>query len=227
MATALAAAIHLRRIWQLAAGAAWFLLVMAPMYAGVALVAHRIIAHRVAPLEPPAYADLWRGFRQLWLRAVLLALAELAGWGLLAGNLAFYLTRGGFGFLLAAALFVYLLAFWFVNVMYHWPLLVAAEEGLIPVEECHGQARRARVLAALRNSLILSLGGPLPGFGIGAFLGLTGAALAASGIGLVFVLPGYTAVLAAQAAWDQLVRMGVVEPPPDPDAPVDDPGMQV
>ncbi|MGC8668069.1 MAG: hypothetical protein ACP5VE_08155 [Chthonomonadales bacterium] len=225
--SALARMLGLSRLWEVAAGAAWMAFVAVPLYAGIAQIAHRILAHRVAPSEPPTYADLWVAFRSLWLRAVFLGLVEFVVSAVLMGNLVFYLIRGGFGFLLLAAFFVYLTAFWLVNMMYHWPLLIAAEEGLIPTESLPAGRRKARVSAALRNSLLLAAGAPLRGFGVCAFLAATGLALAASGIGLVFLLPGYSAVLAAQATWDELVRMGVVEAPPDPEAPPTDPGMRL
>ena len=214
-------------VWQIGATGLWFALAMAPLYGGISLVAHRMVAHRVLPGEPPCYADLWSGFRAIWRRAALLGLVELAVLAVLVGNLVFYMSRSGFGFLLLAAIFLYLLAFWLANIMYHWPLFIAAEEGLIPTTELPGVRGRARVSAALRNALILVVGGPLPTLVVGGFLALTGLILVVSGIGLVFVVPGYVAVVSAQAVWDQLVRMGVIEAPPDPDAPALDPGMRV
>lgn len=198
----------------LAASAIWALLVP-PLFAGACEVAHRILEH-----DDPSYAGLWGGFRTLYGRAAALGAIDLAITVALVANIAFYLSRGGIAWILVGVVFLYLLLFWLMNVLYHIPLLIAADKGIIQREG----GGRARVSSALRNGLLLTLSAPGYTFGLLAILIVVGVPTAISGVGMALIAPAFAAVLTTRATRDQLTRFGMLPPEPDPDEPVSDEG---
>jgi hypothetical protein len=177
-------------------------LVLAPLFAGACWLANVFIEH-----DEPSYADLWHGARRLYGRAVLLGLVQAAVKTVLLLNLAFYLSRGSFVFTLLGVFFLYLLGFWTMQVAYHFPLLVAAERGLLKREE-EGKTPITSILAY--------------SFGLMAVLVVLAIPCLVSGAGMALIFPGFAAFLIMQATRDQLVRFGHLPPPPDPDEPISD-----
>jgi uncharacterized membrane protein YesL len=207
--------------WQFAgiapAIAVWLALAP-PLFAGACRLTHSVFEH-----DEPAYSDLWRGFARLYVRAVALGAAQFGVTALLAANILFYLSRSSFPFLLLALVFTYLLLFWAMNCLYHWPLLVAAEAGIIRRED----GGEARLRAVFRNGFLLAFSAPGFTFVLLLVIMAVNALMAASGVGMALLSGGFTAFLTTQAARDQLVRFGVLPPPPDPDAPAADEGWKL
>lgn len=189
-----------------------------PLYAGACHLTHRILTH-----DEPSYLDLWRGFYRLYRQAVLLGAAQLAVASVLVANALFYLRLPGFPFLLLAVLFLYLLLFWGMNALYHWPLLVAGAAGVIRREDGGPPGLRA----VFRNGFLLAFSAP--GFTLALLLIIMSVTipLALSGVGMALLSFGFTAFLTTQATRDQLARFGVLPPPPDPDEPVVDEGWKI
>jgi uncharacterized membrane protein YesL len=184
-----------------------------PLYAGACVLAHRAMEH-----DSPSYGTLWEGARRLYGRSVALGAVEALVALLLAANTAFYLTRHGLAWRVAGVFFVYLLLFWLTTCLYHWPLLVAGHVGLIRRDD----GGTPGVVAVLRNAFLLAASAPGYSVALAAAALLANAVLAASGVGLVLLSAGATAFLSTQATRDQLVRFGVMPPPPDLDAPAED-----
>ena len=188
-------------------------LLAAPLFAGACYVAHRVYER-----DEPTYLNLWQGFRRFYLRAAALAAAESFVFALLAAHLVFYGARRGFGFVLASILIWYLIGFWAMNCLYHYPLLVAAMEGLVKRED----HREVRLRAVLRNGFILAFSSPGYSLAILMVIILTTAPLVVSAVGMALIGCAFPAFLCTRATRDQLIRHGLVAPDPDPDEPVGD-----
>lgn len=200
--------------WLFAAGSfLLILLIVPPLYGGLCWLVHRVLTH-----DEPAYTDLWRGAARLYGRAVALGAIQIGVTGILTANLLFYLSRGRFGFLLLAVGFFYLLLFWFMNALYHWPLLIACEADLLRRED----SSKSGLSAVFRNGLVLTVSAPGYTFLLLFVLVLLAVPLLLSGVGCALVLPGLKAFLMTQATRDQLVRFGILPAPPDPDEDVAD-----
>lgn len=133
-------------------------------------------------------------------------------------NTWFYVSlRSGIGTVLAVV-FGYILALWLLICIYQWPLLVSAQTGLIPANEGH----RPSLRRVFRNALVLFL--TAPGYAAGFALASTVAvaAVALTGIGLILAAPALVYVLGTQALHDHMVRFGMIPPPPEGLAPLDD-----
>ncbi len=187
--------------------------VLGPLYAGTCSLVHRTIVR-----DEPSYMDLLRGTGRLYWRATGLALVESAVTGVLLGNLVFYARLRGFGWLLITTVFLYLCLFWGMNCLYHWPLLVAAEEGIIRRDD----GGRPRLLPVFRNGFLLATSAPIYSLGLLVVLAVVLIPAGLSGVGMALVGPGLAAFLTTQATRDQLVRFGVLPPPPDLESPVND-----
>ncbi len=192
------------------AGAA---LILGPLYAGICLLAHRALTH-----DEPTYGLIWSGPARFYLRAATCGLIQLLIFAIMAANVLFYLRLGGFAWFILAALFTYLGIFWAMNCVYHMPLLVAGEEGVI-LREDGGKARQASVF---RNAFLMASTSPAYTLGLLAFLLLISAVLTVSGVGAAMLGAGIAAFVTTQATRDQLLRFGVVHAPPDPDESVED-----
>jgi len=197
----------------IAAALAAYLLLVPPLYGGICWLAHKVFEH-----DEPSYADLWRGFRSLYTKALALGALQLLVNAVLVANIVFYLSRPSFVFLLLAIGFAYGLLFWWTNQVYHWPLLVAISTGLIRRDD--GQT--PGLSAVLRNGFVLTVSAPGYTFALLLLLSVIAIPLTISGVGLALLAPGIAAFLTTQAARDQLVRFGVLDAQPDPDEPIGD-----
>jgi hypothetical protein len=201
------------RLAGVGAAAILYLALIPPAYAGVCWLARLIIEH-----DEASYLDILRGARRMYGRAFALGFAQLGITTVLLANLVFYLSRGGFLFLILAVLFLYLLVFWGMNAVYHWPLLVAVEAGVL----LRDGDRPSGLGAVFRNAFLLAFSAPGFTFAVLLLIIVLGVPLSISGVGLALLFPGFTAFLTTQAARDQLVRFHVLPAQPDPDEPVVD-----
>lgn len=168
--------------------------------------------------DEPSYADFWRGARKLYWRSVALGACQAAIKLILLSNLLFYLTQRSFLFLVLSVLFLYLIAFWSMQLFYHYPLLVAAERDLLLRSGESGTP----VLTVLRNALVLTVTSPGYSVLLAALLAVLFVPCILSGAGAALIFPGFVAFLAMQATRDQLTRFGHIEAGPDPDEPIPD-----
>jgi hypothetical protein len=221
LVTALKLGVSPAREWQIGGLVLALLLALAllpPLYAGACFLTHRILTS-----DEPSYLHLWSGFGRLYKRAALLGAAQMLGTLILLANTLFYLSRGSFFFLTLGVAFLYLLAFWWMNCLYHWPLLVAGEVGILKRED----GGKPRLPAVFRNGFLLALSAPGFTFILLLIIMAVGIPLALSGVGMALLGGGLTAFLTTQATRDQLVRFDVLPPPPDPDMPVIDEGWKI
>jgi len=188
-------------------------LLLAPLFAGTCYLAHKVFEH-----DEPAYGDLWRGFRRLYFRAVGVAAVQAFGLAVLVSNMAFYGRRPGFGSLLAMTGALYVFVFFLLNCLYHYPLLIAAEEGIIRREG----GGKARLRAVFKNGLLLAIASPGYAFGLLLFVAAVTIPLAISAVGMALVGAAFPAFVCMRATRDQLIHRGVIPPDPDPDEPVTD-----
>jgi uncharacterized membrane protein YesL len=177
-----------------------WLLTIVPIYGGCFCVAASALNH-----DNPGYGDLWTGFVRLYYKFVLAGLVQMFVAATLAVNVLFYARLPGIIWMALAMVFVYLLVFWFMNCIYHFPLIVAADGG------------QPRLFAAFRNSFLIVLASPLYSFIMMFLLISLGLTLAISGVGMAMLGSGIIAFLSTQATRDHLVRFGLLAAPPDPD----------
>lgn len=190
-----------------------YLFVAPPIFAGICW-----LVHTVYECDEPSYADLWRGARLLYWRALGLGTVHLLGTAVLVANILFYLSRPSLAFLLLAIGFAYGLLFWVMNMLYHWPLLAATAAGILRRDG----DQSAGLASVFRNGFLLTVSAPGYTFALAVILIAITLPLVVSGVGAALVAPGFSAFLTTQATRDQLVRFGVLPAPPDPDEPVGD-----
>jgi hypothetical protein len=199
------------RLVGVAAAIVLYLALIPPVYAGICWLARLVIEH-----DEASYLDILRGARCMYGRAFVLGLAQLTITAILFANLVFYLSRGGFAFLMLAVAFIYLIAFWAMNVLYHWPLLIAAEAGVLRRDD----GKTSGLRSVFRNAFLLAFSAPRFTFTLLLLMIVLGIPLAISGVGAALLFPGFAAFLTTQATRDQLVRFNVLPAQPDPDEPV-------
>jgi hypothetical protein len=189
--------------------------IVPPFFAGACYLVHRILSS-----DEPSYWHLWHGAIRMWGRSVVLFVVQILVLGLLWVNMLLYLHMGTFLGLLMGVTVFYGMLFWGMNCLYHWPLLVAGEVGILTCED----GRHSGLGSVFRNGFLLAFSAP--GFTFCILVAIMGfsALLFLSGVGMVLLWIGLLAFLTTQATRDQLVRFGVIPPPPDPDEPVPDEG---
>jgi uncharacterized membrane protein YesL len=174
-----------------------------------------LAAHLACVGEEVSYLDFWRGAKSLFGPATRLGLIHLVVWSVLAINLWFYLHVGHLLGGVAALLCLYVLLFWGLMAVYHFPLLVAQETGVF--DEPDRCARRG-ALAVLRRAFYLALGSPFYSAGLLAVTLLLSAVL----LGTVALSPllwlGLIALITTQATHTLLIQYSVLPPPPTGEA---------
>lgn len=188
-------------------------LALAPLMAGVCYLVNQVLEH-----DEPSYLDVWRGARRMFARAVAVGSIQLAVQGSLIAGVVFYATRGSLVLTALAAVCVYALVFWWAMCLYQWPLLVAAEVGLLRRDDGGTPTLRS----VFRNSALLALAAPGYACGLLLVLAAVEIPLIASGVGAALLGSGFLAFAATQATRDQLVRYGAIPPPPDTEGPAPD-----
>lgn len=108
------------------AAAILYIFLIAPLTAGVYLMAKRIVTR-----DEPSLLNLFLGFKEYLTASWTLGLAQTVITLLLIGNAWFYLTHGSIGIKLLGVLFLYLLAFWAFSTAYHYPVLIEQRPGII------------------------------------------------------------------------------------------------
>ena len=139
--------------------------------------------------------------------------------GVLSVNLWFYGRLGHVAGTVAMLLCLYLLLFWGMMALSHFPLLIAQEAGVF--DEPGRMARRG-TLAVLRRAFFLTLGRPFYAFGLLVLVVPLAVLTGLTGVLFALLLPGLLALLTTHSTRALLVQFGVLHPPPPPEAVVPD-----
>jgi hypothetical protein len=131
-------------------------------------------------------------------------------------NLWFYARLGGAGWIVLSVVFLYTLVFWLMNCIYHFPLIIAADLGIVKREN----GGPPRLTAVFRNALVLVLAAPIYSLALLLILTGIGVILAISGVGMAMLGSGFMAFLATRASRDHLTRFGALPPEPELDGPM-------
>lgn len=174
-------------------------------------------AHAIVHRDEPALARLLPANRRDLAQWIGLGAIQAAVALACLLNIWFYLRWRSHAGTILAALFGYALAMWLVNCLYHWPLMVSAQAGLIPSEGERGPSLRA----VFRNGAILFAASPVYAAGLAALVIALSGPLVVSGIGLMLVAPALTAIIGTQALREHLVRLGSLPPPDESPVPAD------
>ncbi|MCX6361380.1 MAG: hypothetical protein NT029_16375 [Armatimonadetes bacterium] len=189
------------------------------VWAAFGFVASRMAFHALLQQEA-SWIESIRALRGCAARALRLSACQVAGAGLLGLGALFYATRGWSVSMPLTALCALMLAHWLAQCGYQWPLLIAAEEGIIQRPD----GGRPRVRAAVRNALLLTVTQRPDLCLVQVATACVTVASAASGVGIVLIGPGLAAFLTTALALVRLSAAGLVTLPPDPSEPVRDTG---
>ena len=108
--------------------AALYLLLIAPMTAGVYSLARTIVIR-----DDPSLLDLLWGARKLFVPSMTLAFAQLIVTAMIVANAWFYLTHGGILLRMLGVVFLYILLVWALSATYHYPLLIEQRPGVLKI----------------------------------------------------------------------------------------------
>jgi hypothetical protein len=189
------------------------LLLAAPL-AGAYHIAHQIVTH-----DEVSYGEFWRGAARLYRPVVGLWAFDLFVMGVLSVNLWFYGRLGHVAGTVAMLLCLYLLLFWSLMALSHFPLLVAQEAGVFDEP---GKFARRGTLAVLRRAFFLTLGRPFYALGILVLVVPLTVLTGLTGVLFALLLPGLLALLTTHSTRALLVQFGVLPPPPPPEEVVPD-----
>ena len=190
-----------------------YALVTGPIVAGACCLAWRIAAR-----DEPSYLDLWRGALALYGPAAALAGVQGVVASALSADVVLFLRLGPPVGIILSAIAGYALAFWCLASVYHWPLLIAGDEGVLQGPN----GGRPSLAALLRNASVITLSAPGFTLAVAAAIIAGTTVMVLSGIGAALVAGGLAVHLMVQSVRDQLVRFGALPPPPDVDSPVED-----
>ena len=189
------------------------ILLAAPL-AGAFHIAHQIVTH-----DEVSYGEFWRGAARLYRPVVGLWACDLLVMGVLSVNLWFYGRLGHFAGTVAMLLCLYLLLFWTLMALSHFPLLIAQEVGIFDEP---GKPARRGTLAVLRRAFFLTLGRPFYALGVLALALPLTVLTGLSGVLFALLLPGLLALLTTHSTRALLVQFGVLPPPPLPEEVIPD-----
>lgn len=173
--------------------------------AGVYYIAHLVCIH-----DEVSYLDFWHGAKRYFAPATRLGLVAALVFSVFVVNIWFYLQLRSGGGLLAALACLYALLFWLMMAVYHFPLLVAQEQGLF--DEPERQAKRG-VFAVLRRAFYLALGDPFTTLGLLAALVLLSIPVFLTLALPPMLWPASLALLTTQATRALLRKYGVLPLP--------------
>ncbi len=175
---------------------------LGPLAAGVYSVARKIVTR-----DDPSPLDLFRGAREHWGRAVLLAFSQVTVTALISVNAWFYLTRSSIAVKGLGMLFMYGLLVWLLSAMYHFPILIE---------------QRAGALKTIKRGFLLTLDNP-------AFTGCVGfVIILLTCVSVVILLPlallhmGVSSVILTRSLRALFVKYELLPPEKEP-TPGDDP----
>ena len=112
----------------LGSSALFYVLLVAPMTAGVYFMAKKIVIR-----DEPSLLDMLWGFKDCLASSWALGLAQVFVTLLIVVNSWFYLTRGVLVLKLLGILFAYVLLLWGLSAVYHFPVLVEQRPGALKV----------------------------------------------------------------------------------------------
>ncbi|MCX6374911.1 MAG: hypothetical protein NTU88_02520, partial [Armatimonadetes bacterium] len=104
--------------------AAFYVLFIAPLTAGVYLLAKKIVTR-----DDPSVFDIFHGFREFLAPSWSLGFAHVLITLMIAANAWFYLTRGGIALKAVGVLVLYVLILWGLSAVYHYPVMIEQRPG--------------------------------------------------------------------------------------------------
>ncbi len=108
--------------------AVFYVLVLAPLAAGIFAVAKKIITR-----DDPSPLDVFIGFREYLVPGWLLGLSQVLITVLLVANAWFYITRPGVPLKILGVLVLYGLILWALSSIYHFPVLIEQRPGTLKI----------------------------------------------------------------------------------------------
>jgi len=187
---------HGRIIVMVPIAAVAYTIILSPMLAAIYRLSRNIVFH-----DSPSAADLITGLKTYALDAWSVAFSQVIVTTFLGLNLWYYVRQGGMFHLVLAAFFVYLIVFWLMSAMYHFPLLVEQKPGVWKI---------------LKRGFLFTIGSP--GFTAGVFfvIILLTCLCVLSRFLLPLVCTGMVSIMGMLALRTMFIKYGVIEPDVEP-----------
>jgi len=106
----------------------FYSLLLGPLTAGVFHVGRKIVTR-----DDPTWVEMFRGAREYWGGAVLLALGQTAITMVIGVNAWFYFGHKTLVFRALGGVFLYGLVVWLMSALYHYPILIEQRPGLVKI----------------------------------------------------------------------------------------------
>lgn len=119
--------------------------IISPVLAGGYCLARQMLIR-----DDPSARDLLRGIREYGRSAFGLGFVQAAISGLILINALFYLKSSVLPLRMVGILFIYVLLFWMINCIYHFPILIEQRPGILSV------LKRGALIAA--DNVVFTLG---------------------------------------------------------------------
>lgn len=176
--------------------AGFYVLITAPLTAGVFAVAGKIVTR-----DDPSPLDVFRGAGQFLTLTWRLALGQLIVTVLILANAAFYLTHESLWIKAIGVLFVYAGLVWALSAMYHYPILIEQRPG---------------VLKVLKRGLLLTLDNPAFTVGVFSVIILLTCFCGITLLGLPLLYMGVASIFQTRALRALFVKYELLPPEREP-----------
>ena len=177
--------------------AAYYVLLIAPLTAGVFAMARKVVTR-----DDPSVLDVLSGFREYLLPSWSLGFAQTLITVLILANAWFYLTRGGMALKAVGILVIYVLILWALSAVYHFPVLIEQRPGVMKI---------------LKRGFLLGLDNLAFTLGIIFVIILLTCLCVATLLGLPLIYIGMLSILETRALRAVFVKYDLLPPERDPE----------
>ena len=178
--------------------AAYYVLVMSPLTAGVFATAKKIVTR-----DDPSVLDILQGFRVYLLPSWSLGFAQTLITAMILANAWFYLTRTGIALKAVGILVLYALILWALSAVYHFPVMIEQRPG---------------VMKNLRRGFLLALDNLAFTLGIIFVIILLTCFCVVTLLGLPLVYMGMVGILQTRVLRAVFVKYELLPPERDPES---------
>ncbi|MHB1458586.1 MAG: YesL family protein [Armatimonadota bacterium] len=174
-----------------------YIFLICPIIAGACVVSKKIVTH-----DDPSPRDIFSASREFLLPAWKLGLMQTIITVLLLVIIWFYFTHGGIVFKIAGIVFAYVMLFWLLSTIYHFPILIEQKPG---------------VFIIIKRGFLLLMDNV--GFTVSFFfvIILFAAICTATFVGLALLYLGVFSMLATRMTRVLFQKYGLIEPEVEPE----------
>jgi hypothetical protein len=173
-----------------------YIFAVSPFLAGAHYMARKMVTN-----DEPSASDLFRGAKEFLFPSWALGAVQVVFTFVVFAGMWFYFTRGTLPLKLVGLVILYVLIFWALSTIYHFPILIEQRPG---------------ALKTIKRGFLLLMGSP--GFTVSIFLVIILLAFIgiASTIGLPLLFFGIISIIQIRALRVQFMKYGLIESEPEP-----------